>query len=177
MKDINAVNRAYGRGMNIYCDRVCAGLGRRKGKTEAEKRVEKAQYDKLYRAANRDLLKAKKHEYFKRTHDPDQARIERRKSAQFHAEYCRRPEYREWKKSYDRKHRAHKFYGDYAECHMLMMDLRAEVLRHQSDYDIRLTKGTLSKTTKRRRDYERSHSQRKIPQAGPLGDLERGQNR
>jgi len=62
-----AVNRAKRVGANIYCNRVCSGLGRRKGKTKAQKIEEKRLYDAQYRGKNRSMLKEKKHKWFKET--------------------------------------------------------------------------------------------------------------
>lgn len=169
------VNRARERGLNIYCNRACAGLGRRSGKTKAQKVAEKAAYDVGYRARNLASIKAKKAERFKRTYDPAQAAIERKKRMPYHVEYCRRPEYREWKSDYDRKYRADKEYGEFAECFLLVMDIRAECLNQMSDYEIRFDKGTLNKRLQRKREYARSL--RKEPEIGPLGNLEFRQGR
>lgn len=170
-----AVNRAIKRGARLYCDRECAGLDRRLHKSKAEKVEEKRLYDAEYRRKNRAMLKAKKAEHFRRTYDPDKARIERRKRAAAHVEYCRRPEYREWKRGYDRQYRAVKEYGEYADCFLLVQDIRTECLSQQSDYEIRLVKGTLGKRQQRKRDYDRSV--RKEPEIGPLGNLEFRQGR
>jgi hypothetical protein len=170
-----AVNRARKIGASLYCDRKCSGLGRRMHKTKAEKVEEKRLYDAEYRRKNRAMLKAKKAEYFKRTYNPAKAAVERKNRMAAHVEYCRRPEYREWKRGYDRQYRAVKEYGEYAECFLLTQDIRAECLSQQSDYEIRLAKGTLGKAQQRKRDYDRSV--RKEPEIGPLGNLELRQGR
>ncbi len=169
------VNRARKAGLSIYCDRVCSGLGRRKHKSKAEKVEEKRLYDMEYRRKNRAMLKAKKAAYFQATYDPEIARVERRKREAFHAEYCRRPEYREWKREYDRRYRAEKEYGEFADCFLLIMDIRAECLSQSSDYEIRHAKGRVAMTQQRKRDYARSL--REEPEIGPLGNLEFGQGR
>lgn len=178
-KRTGEVNRARNRNAPIFCNRTCAGLGRRNGKTIEQKRAEKREYDASYREKNADALKTKKHEYFVRTYNPDAARIDRKKRAAAHAEYCRRPEYQKWKRDYDRQYRAGKEYGEFAECFLLAMDIRAECLRQQSDYEIRLTKNTLNKRNHRRRDYEKSNYRtgREVIEVGSLGNLERGQRR
>jgi len=145
-------------------------LARRKNKSEALRREEKRLYDIEYRRKNRASLKAKKAAYFKRTYDPQKAAVERKKRSSKHVEYCRRTEYREWKRQYDRRYRAEKEYGEFADCFLLVMDIRNECLSQQSDYEIRLSKGTLNKRLKRKRDYERSL--RKEPETGPLGHVE-----
>lgn len=170
-----AVNRARKIGAHLYCNRECSGLGRRLNKTKAEKVEEKRLYDVEYRRKNRAMLKAKKAEYFRSTYDPGQARIERRKRMPAHVEYCRRPEYREWKRGYDRRYRAEKEFGEYADCFLLVQDIRAECLSQQSDYEIRYAKGRVAMTQQRKRDHARSV--RKEPENGPLGNLELRQGR
>lgn len=169
------VNRAIKSGNSLYCSRECSGLGRRKGKTKEDRVAEKRAYDMEYRARNLDTIKAKKAAYYQRTHDPIREAEIRKERMPRHIEYCRRPEYREWKKTYDRQYRAVKHYGDYAECFLLVMDIREECLSRMSDYEIRLSNGTLNKSTQRKRDNERSYSN--SPEIGPLGNLEFGQRR
>jgi len=176
-KPTSAVNRARKNGRPLYCNKRCAGLARCKHKTKAQKKEEKRLYDIEYRAKNRTKLKAKKAAYFQRTYDPKKAAVERKKRMSHHVEYCRRPEYRAWKKSYDRQYRAKKEYGDFWECHILAMEIRNEALSRASDYEIRLANETLNKATRRKRNYEAVRTHREEPQVGPLGNLERGQRR
>ena len=169
------VNRARRRGLPLYCDKTCSGLARRKERTDAEKREAKRLYDMAYRAENLAMLKAKKAEHFRQTYDPAKARVERKKRAAIHAEYCRRPQYREWKRDYDRRYRAEKEYGEFAECFLLILDIRSECLSRMSDYEIRYSKGRVAMSQQRRRNDARTHSQE--PQVGPLGHLEPYQGR
>ncbi|MDC9825654.1 hypothetical protein PRN20_18120 [Devosia sp. ZB163] len=166
-------NRAAKIGAPLYCGKECAGLARRKWKSPAQRKEEKRVYDAARRAELADEIKAAKRAYHLRTYDPAKAAVERKKRMPRHVEYCRRPEYRAWKRDYDRNYRAAKEYGEFAECFLLVMDIRAECLSQMTDYEIRLEKGTLSKTQKRRREYERAN--RKEPEVGPLGDFERRQ--
>lgn len=167
------VNRARARGDNLYCSRACSGFARRTGKTVEERKAEKSAYDREYRKRDPEELKARKAAYHKATYDPAKAAVERKAKSAQHAEYCRRPEYRQWKKAYDRQYRANKEYGEFADCFLLVMDIREECLSRMTDYEIRLEKGTLNKSTKRRRDYERSICN--SPEIGTLGNLERGE--
>ena len=64
---------------------------------------EKRLYDAAYRKKNLAMLKAKKRAYFKRTYDPVKAAIGRKARMARHVAYCRRPEYREWKRAYDKR--------------------------------------------------------------------------
>lgn len=169
------VNRAVRKNAPLFCGKVCFGLSRRQQKTKADRVEEKRLYDIQYREKNRKLLKAKKAAYFQRTYDPAQAALERKLRMPRHVEYCRRPAYRAWKRDYDRQYRAVKEYGEFADCFLLVMDIRAECLSQMSDYEIRLSKGTLNKATQRKRDYARSI--RKEPEIGPLGHIESRQGR
>ena len=169
------VNRARKSGMTLYCGRECSGLGRRSNKSADEKVANKRLYDMEYRRKNRAMLQAKKALHFKLTYDPDKARVDRRERMAQHVEYCRRPEYREWKRDYDRRYRAEKKYGEFSECFLLVLDIRAECLSQQSDYEMRHAKGRVAMTQQRRRDYARTHRQE--PQVGPLGNIEPYQGR
>jgi hypothetical protein len=153
--EAGAVNRARRRRMNVYCGRKCSGLGRRTNKTREQKIEEKRLYDMEYRAKNLADITRKKKEYFRRSYDPEKARIERKANMARHVEYCRRPEYKEYKRQYDRKFRAKSDYGEFWESFLLVMDLDKEVDSRMTDYEVRQINGTNGKTQKRRRDYER----------------------
>jgi hypothetical protein len=153
-----AINRAKKHGRGIYCNRECSGLGRRKNKTPAKRKEEKRLYDMEYRNRNKDLLKEKKAEWFKRTYDVSNAREKRKSRSAFHAEYCRRPEYKEWKKIYDQQYRAKKLFGDYWESSILLTSIEKEVIERVDRVEIYAIRGTLNKKQNRRRDYERTHS-------------------
>lgn len=167
------VNRSRACGMKLYCSRECSGLGRRVDKSADAKKAEKRVYDMEYRLKNREALRAKKADYHQRTYNPEKAAKHRRGRMPYHVDYCRRPEYRAKKKTYDRRHRAEKHYGDFAECFLLVMDIRDECLSRMSDYEIRVEKGTINKALKRKRDDQRTYGN--ASEIGPLGNLERGQ--
>lgn len=158
-KPAGAVNRARAIGAPLYCNKKCAGLGRRKHKTKAQRVAEKAAYDREYRAKNLDRLKAEKRAYFQRTYDPVAAAAYRKKRMPRHVEYCRRPEYRKWKSGYDRRYRAREF-GPFADCYLLLLDIDREVNSRMSDYDVRCANGTINKRLKRKREYEQSQTSR-----------------
>lgn len=150
------INRAKNTGAPLYCNRTCAGLGRRQNKTKAQKIEEKRLYDAAYRAKNIEILKRKKSAHYQRTRDPVKEALIRKERMHLHVEYCRQPEYRKWKKDYDRKYRAAKIYGEYAEPFMLLMDIENEVLSRMSRYEIYAANGTLNKHKARRRDYDKN---------------------
>lgn len=145
-----AVNRAAKLGLPLYCDRRCSGLGRRKGKTKAQRVAEKRLYDMAYRAANLERLKAEKRAYFQRTYDPRKAAIERKKRMHLHVEYCRQPRYKAWKRQYDQKYRDSE-YGPFADAARLAIDLNREVKSRSSNYEIRRQNQTGNKRQDRTR--------------------------
>lgn len=152
----SAINRALRAGLTIYCDRVCAGLARRKHKTKAQKVAEKKVYDAAYRLRDPAALKERKATYFKATYDPAKAAIERKANMARHVEYCRLPEYREWKAKYDKKYLAKRRYGPFDECALLLREIEEEVTSRMSRYEIYMANGTINKTQRRKREYETS---------------------
>lgn len=154
-KETSAINCAKRKGLNLYCDKKCAGIGRRKNKTLAQKKEEKRLYDIDYRERNKQLLKDKKADYFKRTYDPVKAAIDRKKTMDRHIQYCRRPEYKQYKKHYDRWRRANQLYGEFWESFLALQDVESEVFDRASRYEIYLANGTLNKSLRRKREYER----------------------
>lgn len=149
------INRARRRGNALYCGRTCGGLGRRKWKTEEQKSEEKAVYDMLYRANNAQMLKEKKAAHFQATYDPVVAALKRKKTMPRHVEYCRRPEYKEWKQEYDRRYRAEQEYGEFADAFLLVTDINREILERATRYEIDLENGKLGKAQRRKREYAR----------------------
>lgn len=154
-KPSGAVNRAREIGAPLYCNRTCAGLARRKHKTAAQKVEEKRLYDAEYRIKNATALKAKKAEYFQRTYDPATAAIERKKRMPHHVEYCRRPEYKAWKREYDAKYKAKADYGEFWEAAILATEIDREVVSRITKEEVRAINGTRNKSLERKRDYAR----------------------
>ena len=144
------VNRARARGLNLYCDRRCSGLGRRLHKTTAQRKEEKRLYDIEYRAKNLETLKAKKKAYFQKTYDRKAAAEYRKQRMHLHIEYCRRPEYKAWKREYDRKYRAKEF-GAFADAFLLTMDLNREIKGRMTNEEIKWENRTANKAQFRRR--------------------------
>lgn len=150
-KESSAVNRAKKSGLRLFCDRRCAGLARRSGKTKTEKREAKRLYDIEYLAGNRERRLAQKREYHKRTYDPEKAAGVRKKRMPRHVEYCRRPEYRAKKHEYDAKRYAKQF-GPFAECVGILQELNAEIASRMSKYEIYMANGRYDKYAERRRE-------------------------
>ncbi|NIA72446.1 hypothetical protein HBA54_28055 [Pelagibius litoralis] len=151
------VNRSRKQGYAVYCGRKCAGIGRRQNKSAEELKERKRLYDIQYRAKNAQRLKAEKAAYYQRTRDPEKERAIRKAKMAQHVEYCRRPEYRAYKKQYDREYRARMKFGSFWESHMLLVDLETEVNSQASRYEVYMEKGTINKMQKRKRDYEKSY--------------------
>lgn len=151
-KEAGAITRAKLAGLRIYCNRTCSGLGRRTGKALEQKIAEKRLYDIEYRSKNLAAIKTKKRAYHLRSYDPDKARVERKTKMPRHVEYCRRPEYKRWKTIYDRKHRAKKFYGQFAEAAMTVIELNKEIKGRSTNAQIKFENETCNKTQRRRRD-------------------------
>jgi hypothetical protein len=162
------VNRSRAQGNKLYCGRRCSGLGRRKGKTKAQKKEAKRLYDADYRIRNEAELKVKRAAYFQATYDPKKARIERRKRAKAHAEYCRTPEYRAWKHAYDQR-RTDQQYGPFAEAFRLVIDLNREIKARSTNYDIRQENQTGNKTQKREREGHQPARDRRDRHSTPHG--------
>ena len=158
-KSTGAVNRARKLGRSIYCGRKCAGVGRGDIRTDEQKKEEKRIYDKEYRANNLEMIKRKKSDYFQKTYDPEKAAIERKKNMSRHVEYCRQPEYKAWKKEYDKKYKAKKNYGEFWECFLLTNEITDECLSRESAYDIKYNNGLLCKTQRRKRHEQTKRNQ------------------
>lgn len=149
-KDSSSVGRAKREGLNLYCDRKCAGLGRRSSLTIDEKKARKAEYDRGYRARDPEGRKAAKHEYFKRTYDPDKERVKRKQNMPRHVEYCRRPEYKAKKNEYDKQRWADE-YGEFNETYRLLLELEKELRAQASGYERRKQRGYYTRSAQQRR--------------------------
>lgn len=152
-----AANRARKIGAPIYCGRECAGLARRAPpKPEADRIADKAAYDRRRRVELADRLRAEHRAYHLRTYDPAKAAVVRKAKMPRHVEYCRQPAYKEYKRDYDRKHRAKQQFGPFWEAALLVEDINREVISRASRYEIKYNTGTTNKVQRRRRDYEQT---------------------
>lgn len=123
--------------------------------TFEQKKEIKRLYDIEYRKKNRELLKAKKAAWFQRDYDPVAAAVKRKKRMPLHVEYCRQPEYKKWKKKYDKEYRAKKMFGEFWQAFLIVMEINKEVLERASKYEMSYANGTLNKSQNRSREYER----------------------
>ena len=165
-KATGAVNRARKLGLPVYCGRECAGLARRnpaKLTGDAAKEA-KAAYDRNRRAAlGQALLEKKRQAYYDRlARDETKVRAAQKRlretRKQQHLEYCRRPEYRQKKAGYDQQRRANIFYGPFAESFLTLLDLKNEIASRASRTEIYRQNGTLCKTQRRKREYDKAIS-------------------
>ena len=156
-REFEASSSRYGRAQKIqaplYCGTECAGLARRlkEPPSDAERKAAKRVYDARRRIEKADEIKAKKREYFKRTYDPVKAAKDRKQKMPQHVEYCRRPEYKAWKREYDKRHRARKEFGEFSEAALLLQDIQLVIEQQATRYEIYRTNGTLNKAQTRRR--------------------------
>lgn len=153
------VNRSRAQGLKLYCGRRCSGLGRRKPKKpKAQRKLEKRLYDQERRIIKRDEIKAKKRAYNLANYDPEKERVKRKARMPRHVEYCRRPEYKRWKREYDRRYRASD-YGPFAEAYLLTVDLNREIKGRMTTHEIKWQNETSNKAQFRRRaDKEKGRS-------------------
>jgi len=154
--------RAQRIGAPVYCNRACAGLKRRNGKSVEEKRAEKRAYDGQYRERNRQILKAKKAAHYKRTADREKERQIRQKNMPRHVEYCRKPEYRAKKHQYDIQRCSAK-YGEFAECHRLLVELQREIVARVPSYYER-HRETIIERTRRWKRWPKTRRDRRLMQ-------------
>lgn len=155
MQQQGCINRALKAGSPLYCDRVCAGLARRRQNqpTEAERKEAKRAYDARRRAEKRDELCAKKRLHYYANHERIKAeqKAYRDKHMARHVEYCRRPEYKAKKQQYDIAYRARKEFGEFAEAALALRLVEEEVDMRATRYEVYMTNGTLNKAQSRRR--------------------------
>jgi ssDNA-binding Zn-finger/Zn-ribbon topoisomerase 1 len=151
-------NRAMKLGAGIYCDRKCAGLGRRIDETPEQKKIYKQWYDLFIRASltddERDIrtLQALVLFHLDYRNNPEKYKDRRRRKMPAHIEYCRQPEYRKKKKAYDEVHRAKKFYGEYWEAAIVLKKLEKEIPTRVADKENKLYNKS---TTKRKRLWQK----------------------
>lgn len=157
-KFIGHVNRANKMGMGLFCNRTCFGLNRRK--SIEEKKAVKAAYDKkIYNTPERQDARKR---YFKKSYEnnPEKYRAIRKAKYPKHLEYLRTPEYKAWKKEYDRNYLAKKDYGAFAEAAILLKELEEYLLTIRPD-GIKFQMGITNKTQKRKRLWQRVKKQQK----------------
>jgi hypothetical protein len=155
-KELGAVNRAKRNGRSLYCSRVCSGLGRRKNKTDEQRKIEKSQYDALRRLLLHDEIKAKKAAAYLKNRNPEAEKRYRELRKDKHAAYIKRPRYVSWKREYDIQRRGMD-YGEFAECHRLLIDLEREIRTQMPRYEIYKLNGRIDRMIERKRQRRLSN--------------------
>jgi hypothetical protein len=176
-KAASHVNRSNKNGWGIYCGKSCSSIARKKNKSVAQKREEKRVYDEKRRnGERREEILAKKRDYHKRTYDPIKAAKYRKLRMQYHVEYCRSHEYKEYKSKYDKEYKAKKKYGDFWESAVLANEIRRYVVdKCGGPYEVNYAKGRYGRSQKARREF--AAAKRRFIEIGALDSLERGQRR
>jgi len=159
-KASSAVNRANKNNVNMYCNRKCSGNAHKAHKSTDKKKEEKRIYDAEYRKNNKEKLKKDKVAWFKNNYDPILAAEKRALTMDRHVEYCRQPEYKKKKKAYDRIYQAKKYYGEFYEHHLLILQIFDVIKSHSTMYQIKYDQGCLNKTQNRKREHERFNSEK-----------------
>lgn len=152
--DTGAANRADGRGMNLYCGRLCSGLARRVSRSTDEKKALKSAYDRQRRAELGETLRKAKMDSYYANHDANKAKAAvLRKTPEYkakHLAYLQTPEYRGKKKDYDEELRKAE-YGDFGETWRLLLELEKEIRSRQSSYERRKARGYYTRASINRR--------------------------
>lgn len=161
-KPTGAYNYAIKIGINIYCSSRHSALGRRSGETKEEKKQIKSWYDMFLRESmteqDLELDYLQRAVYFQMDYaaNPGKYKEIRDKKMPSHVEYCRQPEYREYKKTYDEQYLAKKHYGEYWEAAIVLKKLDKEIDFRESK---RQNKIYNKSTTKRKRAWQKTIKQ------------------
>lgn len=147
-------NRARKIGASLYCGRTCAGLARRlpASKTPEQKKAEKTAYDRQRREGRAEQIKAEKRAYYEANRERLLAQMTeyRKVRMPLHAEYCKRPEYKTYKRQYDYKRREAK-YAEWADAWRLLLDLEKEIRSQATVYERRVANGYYTRNAQTRR--------------------------
>lgn len=153
-KSVGHFNRAKKLGARLFCNQTCFGKFWRHNKTIKQKKEEKAAYDLVYRQKNEVRLKKTRRDWQMKDYaaNPEKYRKVRERKMKAHVEYCRQPEYKKKKKSYDERYRAHMLYGEFAEASLILKKIENIVDRQMARFD----KNCYNKKQKRERLWKSS---------------------
>lgn len=114
-----------------FCSLKCSAKSREQHIPIARRKANKSAYDRAYREAHAEKIKAYKSAYFQANYDPIAARKHRKERAQEHAEYCRQyyadPARKAAKVAYDESRRSSAF-GPFHESHRALIALGRAIL-------------------------------------------------
>lgn len=151
-KSIGHYNRAIRCGLNVYCNRACAGIGRRT--SVEEKKAVKAAYDKkIYTTLERREARKR---YFKKAYlaNPEKYKAIRQAKYPKHLEYLRSSKYKAWKKEYDKKYLSKKYYGAFSEAAILLSELELFLTQNMPS-ELKFQMGIINKSQKRKRLWQK----------------------
>lgn len=149
-KNIGCFNRARKLNRGVYCNRTCSGLGRRKNRTKEELREMDKKRTARYKAKNIEVIRKRNREYWRKNYNPQKAKEARIRNK--HSEYCRTPEYRKYKQEYDRKYRANKNYGEFADAWLTLLEIEKEI----DNREAKAQNSIINKTQRRKRAWQNS---------------------
>lgn len=155
-------NRAMKANAKTYCGKACFYLDRKgTGKPAEQKKKEKAEYDRIYRASS-PTLKQRRAAWFKKDYEanPEKYRNVRQSRYAEHLKYIQSDKYKAWKSEYDKKYLAKKQFGVYWESALLLNELEEFLLNKRPD-GIKFQMGITNKTQKRKRLWQRQKRQQK----------------
>lgn len=163
-KSTGHFNRAKKMGLKLFCSFKCFGLSRRK--SIEEKKVAKAEYDRILRIVKADELKKQRHEYFKKDYaaNPEKYRAIRKAKYQKHLQYLRQPKYKNYKHDHDKRYHAKKKYGKYWEAAIALHNLRGIVDNRKAKADQK----SINKSQNRKR-YASKNTKRKELESCSVG--------
>lgn len=159
--NIGSRRRSIRLGLPIYCGQKCTGLARRLNESPEEKKAIKYLYDAFLHISmtdeERELDELQRMVYFQWDYarNPEKHRKRRQERMDIHVEYCKQPEYKEWKKGYDEQYRAKKDYGDWWEAAIALKNLNKEIDFRESKKELKI----YNKTQKRKRAWQKQLKQ------------------
>lgn len=162
-KPTGEYKRSVKNGINMYCSREHSFLGRRTNETPEEKKKIKMWYDLFIRASRTEdeywlhYFQSAFSFHFDYAANPDKYKKIRQQKQAYQNEYCRQPEYKEWKKGYDEQYRAKKDYGDWWEAAVALKNLDNEIDFRESK---RQNKIYNKSTSKRKRSWQKHLKQK-----------------
>lgn len=152
---VGYLNKANNIGAPRYCTKACSALARKINRSDEEKKRIKSEYDKKRRTELGEAYLAKKREQWKARYDPVQAAEYRKKRMHIHVEYCRQPEYRQYKKQYDEQYHAKKKFGEFAESALLLTKIYSLI----DNREVKADNNLITKSQKRKRQWLRTTKQ------------------
>lgn len=139
------------KGAPVFCDKKCAGLGRRTNETPEEKKAIKYWYDQFLNVSmtedEKELEELQRMVYFQWEYarNPEKHRKRRQERMAAHVEYCRQPEYKVYKQIYDEQYRAKKDYGEYWEAAIVLKNLESIIPHRLADKENKLHNKSITK--------------------------------